>query len=70
MHRYPRDFHGHGQTPPDAAWPGGARIAVSIVLNYEDGGENNLLHGDAEQEALMFDISGVAPWLGQRHCNR
>ena len=36
--RYPRDFHGHGADRPDAAWPGGARIAVSFVLNYEEGG--------------------------------
>ena len=69
MHRYPRDFHGHGQTPPDAAWPGGARIAVSIVLNYEEGGENNLLHGDAQSEAFLSDIAGAAPWPGQRHWN-
>ena len=47
MTRYPRDFRGHGPDAPDAAWPGGAKIAVSLVLNYEEGGENNLLHGDA-----------------------
>ena len=55
--------------PPDAAWPGGAKIAVSIVLNYEEGGENNLLHGDAGSEAFLSDIAGAAPWPGQRHWN-
>lgn len=69
MNRYPRDFRGHGPNPPDAAWPGGARIAVSIVLNYEEGGENNLLHGDAQSEAFLSDIAGAAPWPGMRHWN-
>ena len=67
--RYPRDFRGHGPNPPDAAWPGGARIAVSIVLNYEEGGENNLLHGDAASEAFLSDIAGAVPWPGMRHWN-
>ena len=69
MNRYPRDFRGHGPTPPDARWPGGAKIAVSIVLNYEEGGENNILHGDAGSEAFLSDIAGAAPWPGQRHWN-
>ncbi|EKX58920.1 2-oxo-4-hydroxy-4-carboxy--5-ureidoimidazoline (OHCU) decarboxylase [Rhodobacter sp. AKP1] len=69
MKRYPRDMRGHGPTPPDAAWPGGARIAVSIVLNYEEGGENCLLHGDAQSEAFLSDIAGAQPWPGQRHWN-
>ena len=69
MNRYPRDFRGHGPNPPDAAWPGGAKIAVSIVLNYEEGGENNLLHGDAQSEAFLSDIAGAAPWPGMRHWN-
>ena len=69
MTRYPRDFRGYGPNPPDAAWPGGARVAVSIVLNYEEGGENNLLHGDAQSEAFLSDIAGAAPWPGQRHWN-
>ncbi|MBK8439563.1 MAG: allantoinase PuuE [Rhodobacter sp.] len=69
MTRYPRDFRGHGPTPPDAAWPGGARVAVSIVLNYEEGGENNLLHGDGQSEAFLSDIAGAAPWPGLRHWN-
>jgi chitin deacetylase len=69
MNRYPRDFRGHGPNPPDAQWPGGAKIAVSIVLNYEEGGENNLLHGDAQSEAFLSDIAGAAPWPGMRHWN-
>ncbi|MDZ4394556.1 allantoinase PuuE [Cypionkella sp.] len=69
MSRYPRDFRGHGPDAPDAAWPGGAKIAVSLVLNYEEGGENNILHGDGQCEAFLSDIAGAAPWPGQRHWN-
>ena len=69
MTRYPRDFRGYGQNPPDAAWPGGAKIVVSLVLNYEEGGENNLLHGDKQSEAFLSDIAGAAPWQDKRHWN-
>ena len=69
MHRYPRNMVGYGQNPPDAKWPGGAKIAISLVLNYEEGGENNILHGDAGSEAFLSDIPGAAPWPGQRHWN-
>ncbi|WP_371156197.1 allantoinase PuuE [Jannaschia sp. 2305UL9-9] len=69
MNRYPRDMLGHGPTPPDAHWPGGARIALSLVLNYEEGGENNILHGDAASEAFLSEITGAQPWPGQRHWN-
>lgn len=69
MNRYPRDFRGYGQNPPNAAWPGGAKIAISLVLNYEEGGENNLLHGDSGSEAFLSDIAGAAPWPGLRHWN-
>ena len=69
MQRYPRDFRGYGQTPPQAAWPNGAKVAISLVLNYEEGGENNILHGDAGSEAFLSDIAGAAPWPGQRHWN-
>jgi OHCU decarboxylase len=69
VNRYPRDFTGYGANPPDAAWPGGAKIAVSLVLNYEEGGENNILHGDGQSEAFLSDIAGAAPWPGQRHWN-
>ncbi len=66
---YPRDMHGHGATPPDANWPGGARIAVQFVVNYEEGGENCILHGDAASEAFLSEIVGAAPWPGERHWN-
>ena len=69
MNRYPRDFRGYGAHPPDAAWPGGARIAVQFVVNYEEGGENSLLHGDAASEAFLSEIVGAQPWPGQRHWN-
>ena len=69
MPRYPRDFRGYGPNAPDAAWPNGAKIAVSLVLNYEEGGENNILHGDGQCEAFLSDIAGAAPWPGQRHWN-
>jgi len=67
--RYPRDMHGYGPNPPRANWPGGANIAVQFVLNYEEGGENNVLHGDAASEAFLADVVGAAPWPGQRHWN-
>ena len=60
MNRYPRDMIGYGQTPPNAAWPGGANIAVQFVLNYEEGGENCILHGDAASEAFLSEIVGAA----------
>ena len=69
MNRYPRDFRGHGPNPPDAKWPGGAKVAISLVLNYEEGGENNILHGDAASEAFLSEIVGAAAWPGQRHWN-
>ena len=69
MQRYPRDMVGYGPKPPDPQWPGGARIAVQIVLNYEEGGENNVLHGDPASEAFLSEIVGAAAWPGQRHWN-
>lgn len=69
MNRYPRDMRGYGQTPPDAQWPGHARVAVQFVLNYEEGGENCVLHGDAASEAFLSDIPGAAQWPEQRHWN-
>lgn len=67
--RYPRDLRGYGESPPEARWPGGARVAVSLVLNYEEGGENSVLHGDAASEAFLSDIAGAQPWPGMRHWN-
>ena len=69
MQRYPRDMSGYGADAPDAAWPNGAKIAVQIVLNYEEGGENNILHGDAASEAFLSEIVGAAAWPDQRHWN-
>lgn len=67
--RYPRDFRGYGQHTPDVNWPNGAKVAVSLVLNFEEGGENNILHGDAASEAFLSEIVGAAQWPGQRHWN-
>ncbi len=66
---YPRDLVGYGRNPPDPRWPGGAAIAVQFVVNYEEGGENCILHGDAASEAFLSEIVGAAPWPGQRHMN-
>jgi OHCU decarboxylase len=67
--RYPRDMQGYGPNPPHADWPGGANVAVQFVLNYEEGGENNILHGDAASEAFLVDVIGATPWPGKRHWN-
>lgn len=67
--RYPRDLYGYGAEPPDAAWPDGARLAVQFVVNYEEGAENCVLHGDAASEAYLSEIVGAQPWTGQRHWN-
>lgn len=69
MIRYPRDLRGYGPTPPDPRWPGGAQLALQIVLNYEEGGENCLLHGDPASEAFLSEIVGAQPWEGERHWN-
>jgi allantoinase len=63
---YPRDLIGYGRQPPHADWPAGARIAVQFVLNYEEGGENNILHGDAGSEKFLSEIIG-APSYQARH---
>ncbi|WCR09932.1 allantoinase PuuE [Paracoccus stylophorae] len=67
--RYSRDMRGYGETTPDPKWPGGAKIAVQIVMNYEEGGENSVEHGDAASEAFLSEIIGAKPWPGQRHWN-
>ena len=67
--RYPRNMQGYGGRPPFADWPGGANVAVQFVLNYEEGGENSLLHGDAASEGFLSEIPGAQPWPGQRHWN-
>jgi allantoinase len=57
---YPRDLVGYGRNPPHAQWPGGARIAVQFVLNYEEGGENATLHGDAGSEQFLSEMFNPA----------
>ncbi len=64
---YPRDMIGYGANPPKASWPGGARIAVQFVLNYEEGGENSILHGDAASESFLSEIVAAKPLEGVRH---
>jgi putative urate catabolism protein len=66
---YPRDLVGYGRTPPHPRWPNDAAIAVQFVINYEEGGENCILHGDAASEAFLSEIVGAQPWPGQRHMN-
>jgi len=66
---YPRDLLGYGQNPPAAQWPKGARIAVQFVINYEEGGENCVLHGDEASEAFLSEIVGAQPYVGARHMN-
>jgi putative urate catabolism protein len=66
---YPRDLVGYGENPPQVKWPGGARIAVQFVINYEEGAENCVLHGDDASEAFLSEIVGAASYVGQRHMN-
>ena len=66
---YPRDLVGYGEHPPHPRWPGEARLCLQFVINYEEGGENNILHGDAASEAFLSEIVGAQPWPGQRHAN-
>jgi putative urate catabolism protein len=64
---YPRDLVGYGARPPKPKWPGGARVALNFVLNYEEGGENAVLHGDKASEAFLSEIIGAQPLEGVRH---
>tara|TARA_A100001391_G_scaffold146973_1_gene104468 strand:+ start:42799 stop:43716 length:918 start_codon:yes stop_codon:yes gene_type:complete len=64
---YPRDLIGYGPNPPDPRWPGGARLAVQFVLNYEEGGENCVLHGDAASESFLSEMVGTDARPGVRH---
>jgi len=65
--QYPRDLVGYGARPPKPKWPGGARLALQFVLNYEEGGENSILHGDQGSEAFLSEIIGAQPVQGARH---
>ncbi len=60
--RYPRDLAGYGRNPPHARWPGQARVAVQFVLNYEEGGENSVLHGDAGSEQFLSELFSPAAY--------
>lgn len=64
---YPRDLVGYGAHPPHPRWPNEARIAVQFVVNFEEGAENCLLHGDDASEAFLSEIVGASPWPNQRH---
>ncbi len=64
---YPRDLVGYGPTPPDPNWPDGARLAVQFVINYEEGAENTILHGDEASEAFLSEIIGARALPGVRH---
>jgi len=66
---YPRDLKGYGRDQPDPRWPGNARVAVQFVMNFEEGGERSIVHGDAESEAFLSDVLGVKPLRGQRNMN-
>ncbi len=66
---YPRDLVGYGGQPPHAAWPNDARIAVNFVLNYEEGAENCILHGDPASESFLSEIVGAQPITGMRHAS-
>ncbi len=66
---YPRDMRGYGRQTPDPHWPNQARLALQFVINYEEGGENCILHGDAASEAFLSEIVGAVPFVGDRHMN-
>ena len=66
---YPRNLKGYGRDQPDPRWPGNARVAVQFVMNFEEGGENSVLHGDAASEAFLSDVLGAKPLPGQRNMN-
>jgi len=69
MSDYPRDMIGYGANPPAADWPNGARLAVQCVLNYEEGAENTILHGDAASEAFLSETVGAVALPGVRNIN-
>ncbi|MEE4377798.1 MAG: allantoinase PuuE [Candidatus Competibacteraceae bacterium] len=69
MSHYPRDLIGYGRTPPNPRWPDDARLALQFVINYEEGGENCILHGDPASEAYLSDLVGAQPLTGVRNLN-
>jgi len=66
---YPRDLIGYGRRTPDPKWPGGARLALQIVMNYEEGGERSILHGDSESESFLHEVVATEPLPGVRNMN-
>ena len=64
-----RDFVGYAATPPDPKWPGGARLALQLVMNYEEGGERSILHGDQEAESFLQEVVGAAPITSWRNAS-
>jgi hypothetical protein len=69
MTDYPRDLVGYAEQPPDPRWPGGARLAVNFVVNYEEGGERSVLHGDKVAETRLTDLLTPASLQGARDLN-
>ena len=67
LNNYPRNMTGYGQSSIHPNWPNKARVAVQFVLNYEEGGENSILHGDKASEAFLSEIVGAKPYEGVRH---
>ena len=67
MKEYPRDLIGYAKDLPKVKWPNNSKIAVQFVLNYEEGGENNILHGDNSSETFLSEIIGAVPYVGARH---
>ena len=65
----PRDLAGYGPRPPHAGWPGGARVALSLVISYEEGAEMSVLHGDDRSEAILTEVAGLSPVIGGRDPN-
>ncbi len=65
MNNGERDMIGHGASPPAARWPGGARVAVQFVINYEEGSENSVLNGDKGSEAFLSDMVGAGSHPGR-----
>ena len=66
---YPRDMRGYGRNPPHPEWPDDARVAVQFVINYEEGAENCILHGDPASESFLSEIVGARPLPGDRNMN-
>jgi putative urate catabolism protein len=69
MNETPRDLVGYGATPPDPRWPDGKRVALNLVLNYEEGGENTPLDGDPASEAYLHEVIGAPATVGRRNLN-